>query len=175
MRGTMGSRSRSRAVGTAAGAALLLATLLLPGCGSGYRGPQNVIEVYLEAGRHQDAAREAETAVRRFPDDIELRKLAAKSHAGAGNVDRAIEHLEMTLDLAPSDVETSILLGELEQGRGNLPDAYVAFRRASQLGPGEIRAWSGLALSAEALGFETEAVDAYARWAQLEEELGLAP
>lgn len=152
-----------------------LAALGLGACAKGYQGPHAVAEVYLEAGRHEDAAREAEHELRRAPDDIALRKLAARAHAGAGNTDRAIEHLELALDAAPADAEVSILLGELEQERGNLPDAYVAFRRASQLGPDEIRAWSGLALSAEALGFEAEADTAYARWAQLEEQLDQAP
>ena len=153
----------------------MLALLALAGCATGYQGPQAVTEVYLEAGRYQDAAREAEHELRRDPENIDLRKLAARAHAGAGNVDRAIEHLDLALDGSPRDPEISILVGELEQERGNLPDAYVAFRRASKLGPEEIRAWSGLALSAEALGFESEAAGAYARWAQLEQEQGLAP
>jgi tetratricopeptide (TPR) repeat protein len=137
--------------------------------------PQTATEIYLDAGRYRDAAREAEQDIRVKPDDVALRKLAARAHAGAGNPERAIEHLEIAFDLAPADAETSVLLGEIEQKRGNLPDAYVAFRRAAQLDPDDIRAWSGLALSAEALGFEEEAADAYARWARLEQELGLSP
>ena len=81
----------------------------------------------------------------------------------------------MAHQLSPDDPEVSILLGELEQRRENMPDAYVAFRRATQLAPEDIRGWSGLALSAEALGFEAEAVDAYARWAELERDQGLRP
>jgi tetratricopeptide (TPR) repeat protein len=137
--------------------------------------PQSVAQVYLEAGRFEDAAREAELEVRRNPQDPELRLIAARAHQGLGNTERAIEHVEVALDLTPGDPEVSILLGELEQGRENLPDAYVAFRRASKLAPDEIRAWSGLALSAEALGFEEEAAKAYARWAELEQEQGFVP
>ena len=142
---------------------------------SGPATRKSLAEVYLEAGRHQEAAREAELAIRRRPNDPSLRKLGARAHAAIGNLDRAIDHLEVALATASGDPEISVLLGELEQRRENLPDAYVAFRRASQLAPDEIRAWSGLALAAEALGFEEEAADAYERWAQLEQELGLAP
>jgi tetratricopeptide (TPR) repeat protein len=138
-------------------------------------GPESVAEVYLEAGRYQDAAREAEQAIRTTPDDPQLRIVGARAHQGLGNTDRAIEHLQMALDLAPEDAEVSILLGEIEQSRENLPDAYVAFRRATKLAPDEIRAWSGLALSAEALGFSEEAADAYERWAELEQEQGFVP
>ena len=168
-------RFRSVRIRPAALTLLAALALFLGACASGYQGPHGVAEVYLEAGRHQDAAREAEKELRRYPQNIPLRLIAAEAHAGAGNADRAIEHLELALNAAPGDPGISILLGELEQRRGNLPDASVAFRRASQLGPDEIRAWSGLALSAEALGFEIEAETAYARWARLEEELGLDP
>jgi len=136
---------------------------------------QGPVEVYLEAGRYLDAAREAENAVRRDPEDPSLRILAGRAHAGAGNLERAIDQLEMAHQLSPGDPEISILLGELEQQRENVADAYVAFRRATRLAPNDIRGWSGLALTAEALGFEAEAVDAYERWAELEREQGLVP
>jgi tetratricopeptide (TPR) repeat protein len=165
-----------QSIGIALVAGLLaMALLVAGGCSSTPSAPQSATEIYLEAGRYKDAAREAEQAVRVQPNDVELRKLAGRAHAGAGNPDRALEHLEVAFDLAPSDPEVSVLIGELEQKRSNLSDAYVAFRRATQLDPKEIRAWSGLALSAEALGFEEEAADAYAQWARLEQELGLAP
>jgi len=144
-------------------------------CANTQSSPNSVAEAYLEAGRYVDAAREAEAAVRRDPTNPALRQLAARAHAGAGSTERAVDHLEEALEVAPEDPEISILLGEIEQGRENVEDAYVAFRRATQLAPDEIRAWSGLALSSEALGFEDEAASAYAEWARLEDEQGLAP
>jgi len=171
-------RSMSRRLESAP-ALILAACLALPllhGCASHGPGePQNPIETHLEAGRYLEAAREAESAVRRDPENVSLRVLAGRAHAGAGNLDRAVDQLELAHQLAPHDAEISILLGEIEQQRENVPDAYVAFRRATRLAPDDIRAWSGLALSAEALGFEGEAVDAYTRWAELEREQGLAP
>lgn len=171
-------RSMSKRLEHAPAAILVfaLALPLLDGCaGPGPGAPQNPIEAHLEAGRYLDAAREAESAVRRDPENASLRLLAGRAHAGAGNFNRAIDQLELAHQLAPDDAEISILLGEIEQQRENVADAYVAFRRATRLAPGDIRAWSGLALSAEALGFEGEAVEAYARWAELEREQGLVP
>jgi Flp pilus assembly protein TadD len=47
----------------------------------------------------------------------------------------------------------------------------VAYRRAAEIAPDDVRAVSGLALTADTLGFEEEARVAYARWAELEREL----
>jgi Flp pilus assembly protein TadD len=163
-----------RAPALAATAALGALTALLACAGPPPEAP-NPVEAHLEAGRFLDAAREAEKAVRRDPEDPALRVLAGRAHGGAGNLERAIAQLEMAHQLSPSDPEVSILLGELEQQRENVDDAYVAFRRATRLAPDDIRGWSGLALTAEALGFEQEAVDAYERWAELEREQGLVP
>ena len=86
----------------------------------------------------------------------------------AGHVDKAVGHLEDSIEIAPDDAEAWILLGELENGRGNLDDAYVAYRRAEKLAPNDVRAVSGLALTADSLGFTEEAQRAYAHWSELE-------
>ena len=125
-------------------------------------------EAYLDAGRLGEAAREIELAVRAHPDDPELRQTAARINAQAGYLDRAVGHLEEALEKAPRDPETSILLGEIEQRREKPGEAYVAFRRASKLAPEDPRAIGGLALTAEALGFDKEASDAYATWAEID-------
>jgi cytochrome c-type biogenesis protein CcmH/NrfG len=112
-------------------------------------------------------------AVRSHPRDPKLRKQAAQIHELAGNPGRAVGHLEAALQLAPSDPQIWITLGDIETRRDNTADAYVAYRRAAELAPNEIRAVAGLALAADHLGFEEEAEAAYARWAALEEELGI--
>ncbi|MBW1684523.1 MAG: tetratricopeptide repeat protein [Deltaproteobacteria bacterium] len=96
---------------------------------------------------------------------------AAHIQARAGRAPKAIGHLETAIQLAPSDADVWIQLAGLENGRENTADAYVAYRRAAELAPDDIRAVSGLALTADTLGFEDEARVAYARWAELEREL----
>jgi Flp pilus assembly protein TadD len=81
---------------------------------------------------------------------------------------RTLEELDRALQRDPDDPEISIRIGELELAAGNTADAYVAFRRAAALSPDDVRAVSGLALAADALGFDDEARAAYARWEALE-------
>ncbi len=134
------------------------------------RDAAGIARAYAEAGRYAEAAREMELAVRARPEDAVLRRQAAGIQAGAGDLTRAVDHLEVSIRLAPSDPEGWIALGELEMQRRNPPDAYVAFRRAASLAPEDVRAVSGLAIAADSLGFDEEADLAYARWAALERE-----
>jgi tetratricopeptide (TPR) repeat protein len=159
---------RGRRIGSA-----LLTLALVLGCATpANRGPGAVAAAYAAQGRWQEATREIEIAVRQHPRDAELRRQAASIHRQAGNADGAIRHLEAGIQLAPSDAEIWIELGDLEKGRENIADAYLAYRRAAELAPEDLRAVSGLALTADSLGFEDEADDAYARWAELERDRG---
>jgi len=139
------------------------------------KGPEQIAVAYLDAQRYPDALRESEKLVRIDPRNVDYRLLAARANEGAGDPERALRHLEMAEEIAPENAEPVILIGELEQRRDRPDDAYVAFRRATSLAPDELRAWRGLALTAEALGFDAEAERAYARWAQLEKAQSEAP
>jgi len=135
--------------------------------------PGAVAMAYADAGRYIEAGREIDLAVRTHPKNLELRRQAAEIHRKAGNTGKAVGHLEAALQLDPADAQAWLALAEIEKGRENLADAYVAFRRAAELDPQSLRAVSGLALSADELGFAEEAEDAYAHWAALEKELGV--
>jgi len=152
--------------------AILLAFWLCAGCASSPgNGPGAVAAAYAAAGRYDEAAREIEVAVRAHPRDVALRQQAALIQAEAGQLDHAVGHLEAAIELEPSDSASWVELGEIEKRRQNVADAYVAYRRAAELSPDDIRAVSGLALTADHLGFDDEARGAYARWAELEREL----
>jgi len=129
--------------------------------------PGDIAAAYQSAGRLNEASREIELAIRVRPRDVSLRRQAARIYTESERSDRAIEHLEAAIQLAPRDGALWIDLAEIERDRENIADAYVAYRRASKLVPTDVRAVSGLALSAENLGFSEEASTAYARWAEL--------
>ena len=74
----------------------------------------------------------------------------------------------MAIQLAPEDGATWVDLGDLQRDSDNVSDAYVAYRRAAKLEPNDLRAVSGLAKTAESLGFRDEAKTAYGHWAELE-------
>lgn len=135
--------------------------------------PGDIAAAYQSVGRLQEASREIELAIRMRPRDISLRRQAARIYVEANDSNRAIVHLESAIQFAPRDGALWLDLAEIERDRQNIADAYVAFRRASTLAPTDIRAVSGLALSADNLGFSEEAHDAYARWDAL--KLGLEP
>lgn len=161
---------------------LVLGLACAAGCASPSQpDPGDVADAYVAAGRYREAAREIELAVRARPRDPSLRRRAAQIQAQAGDLARAAGHLEVVaVELAPSDAGAWIELGEIEKQRAehdgpespHLADAYVAFRRAAELAPDDIRAVSGLALTADSLGFEEEAEAAYAAWAELERQQG---
>ena len=151
-------------------APLALALPVSAGCAASAppQDPASIAAAYSQAGRHAEAAREIELAVRARPEDVALRQRAAGIHADAGDPARAILHLEVAIRLGPRDPESWIALGEMEKRRGSASEAYVAFRRATELAPDDLRAVSGLALAADSLGFDEEAERAYAHWAELE-------
>jgi tetratricopeptide (TPR) repeat protein len=154
----------------------VLAIALWVGCASQPPPPPDpgaVAAAYAEAGRYDEAAREIDIAVRTHPKDLALRHQAAAIHASAGNPNKAVSHLETALQDEPENAATWLQLGDIEKSRENLADAYVAYRRASVLDPQSLPAISGLALTADQLGFSEEAENAYARWAALDKELGV--
>ncbi len=155
------------------GIATTLALTALVACSTpAPRGPGGVAAEYAAQGRWREAAREIELDVRREPGDPALRRQAAAIHREAGHPGEAIRHLEAAIQLTPGDPEVWIELGDLEKGRENIQDAYVAYRRAAELAPEDLRAVSGLALTADSLGFEDEAEAAYERWSELERDGG---
>jgi tetratricopeptide (TPR) repeat protein len=135
--------------------------------------PGALAEQYLEQGNALEAVRESERLVRANPKNAELRMVAARANQAQGDLDRALVHLEAAAELDPANGEAMIRIGEIEQQRQNMDPAYIAFRSAIRLAPDDVRAWKGMALTAEALGFEAEAEKAYARWAELEKAQGL--
>jgi tetratricopeptide (TPR) repeat protein len=150
--------------------------LLLWACSSPPKqpaGPGALVETYLEQGNTLEAVRESERLVRANPKNAELRLVAARANEAQGDLDRAMTHLGVAEELDPSSGEAVIRMGEIDQKRERMDDAYVSFRRAIRVAPNDVRAWKGMALTAEALGFDAEAEKAYTRWAELEKEQGL--
>ena len=157
----------------ASGIAAALAGALALACATtSDRDPDAAAAAYAAAGNYPAAAEAIDIAVRAEPENPALRRQAADIHAKAGDPDRAVQHLERVVNqIAPADAEAWIQLADLERGRENTTDAYVAYRQASELAPDDIRAVSGLALTADSLGFRSEAADAYNRWTEIEGKL----
>ena len=76
----------------------LLALALLAACaGPGPGDPAAQANASLAAGRVDDAVHEIELAVRQRPRDPALRQQAARIDTRAGELERAVVHLEVAL------------------------------------------------------------------------------
>ena len=138
-----------------------------------HRDAAALAEAHAAAGRPLEAAREMDRAVRGLPADARLRLRAAEFHVAADQPQRAIGHLEVVVnELDSGNADAWIAIADIERERENITDAYVAYVRAEALAPDDVRAVSGLALTADSLGFDAEAREAYARWARLEQRDG---
>jgi predicted Zn-dependent protease len=137
--------------------------------------PGDIAATYTKVGRLDEASREIEIAIRTHPKDVSLRRQAVQIYAQNDHTDQAIGHLESAIQLTPRDESLWVELADLELARENVADAYVAYRAAAKLEPTNLRAVSGLATTAEDLGFTEESRAARSRWAELERILGPVP
>jgi tetratricopeptide (TPR) repeat protein len=156
-------------------AAIVLSFALACASSPGSPLPGDIAATYAAAGRLDEASREIEVAIRMHPRDVSLRRQAARIYTQAGHTDRAIGHLESAIERTPRDESLWIRLADLELDRENVADAYVAYRTAAKLEPTDLRAVSGLAITAEGLGFAEESRAALARRKELERRLGSGP
>lgn len=108
--------------------AILLLTCLLGGptaqlSGSEFQPQLREAERLYQAGRYQDAAREADNLLRFFPDDLQTLLLAGMSEYNSGNYLRAQQIFKKAHAKAPRHpivIEYSALLREIEYRSGPL-------------------------------------------------------
>ena len=121
-------------------------------------------ELYAKTGRIRDAVVEAQTILKRDPNNLEAHKLlgriylrslgdaqagggAASSGSGSDNILKlAIEQYEEILKLEPDSVENHLLLGRLYRLNNDLLKAESEFKTAVKLDPSSEDAATTLAL-----------------------------
>lgn len=89
-----------------------------------------LLKVHREAKRTQRIFAILEDAVNERPDDIPLRTRLAQEHLNAGNVDKALEHLDK--------------LGDLQLNAGRAEDARATIRAIIALNPPNVIAYQKL-------------------------------
>lgn len=121
----------------------------------------------FQAGRYEDAAAAFREASRLSPDNpLPWRNLGAAQHM-LGQLPEASASLQRSLEIAPDPIVYGNL-GTIYFFQGLYPQAIGALERAVELGPHNAVNWRNLADAYRlSPGRETEAVDAYARAAQL--------
>lgn len=133
-------------------AGLLVASLVLAGCGSsGGGGSANARErVDLESVLAADDATQR-----------------AKLLLASGRLRDALSEFERAIELNPMAIDAHIGIGDVYKGEGDLPRAENAYRRAANLGPSNFQAQYAHALVLQIMERYAEAVRAYLRALQI--------
>ncbi len=134
-------------------------------------------ELYLRAGRVNEAVTEAERRLQADPNDLEARRVLARIYTrligdpGAGGGSRrgdgvnetmlrkAIEQHQEIVKQDPSDAESRLLLGRLYRLDRRNVDAEDAFKKVLELDPENELAMKELALVYTSLGDSNKAIE----------------
>ena len=88
--------------------------------------------------------------MKRSPDNVQARTLAASVYAAAGKRDLARQQLVAAQKLAPDNLEVAIGLGKLDLAQGNPKEAEASFKRVLDKDPKHLVATLGMAAAAGA-------------------------
>jgi tetratricopeptide (TPR) repeat protein len=104
--------------------------ILLLGKSQAPRGEGLIIETLRLSHRPDAAVKEADEAVKKYPDDRSLKMLQASLLGEQGQVDKAIQELQGLLDGTPSDRETELIIAQIYSQAKRYPEAEAAAQKA---------------------------------------------
>lgn len=102
---------------------------------------QSLGEVWLDAGKPQEAAKAFTLALKEKPDDPDLELDLATALVAAGNLDSAQETLSRLPGIDAS-ADAQSLLGQISEKDGHFEEAVRHFTRAAELEPSEANLWA---------------------------------
>jgi len=133
-----------------------------------------LVDLYLMAGRLNDAVAEAETILKRDPNNIQIRRMLgriyrgyladpAQSRANEDLVRRAIEQYEKIIELDPKDAEAHRSLAILHRVARDSVKAEQALKKALEIDPDSEDALTELAALYGEIGDTAGAIDMLSR------------
>ncbi len=139
---------------------------------------EELTDLYIQAGRLNDAVTEAEDLLKRNPDNLEARRMLGRIYSrllgdqqqnriNENMLRKAIEQYKVVTERDPSDVDSWLMLGRLYKVAQNAPDSEKAYKKALALDPDNEYALSGLALVYTDAGDTKSAIE---MWKKLAEE-----
>lgn len=105
----------------------------------------------FKAKRFQDAAADADSAIRLQPDSLPANLILGSSYLEMGEPARAVPPLEKVLAIQPRERNARFLLAESLFQLGRYEEAAVSYADAGQLAPESPKVWYGLGRTYEAL------------------------
>ncbi len=99
------------------------------------RGEALIIETLRLSRQPQEAAKRAEEAVRRYPEDRGLRRLRAMLLGEQGQPDEAAKELQAMLNGSVNDIEVYLTIAQIYSQIKRFADAEAAIRKALALSP----------------------------------------
>jgi Tfp pilus assembly protein PilF len=124
----------------------------------------------LASARHiDDAAAEAESALRLDPNDLEAHFVLAKIDAGRGDIAGEEQHLRAMQRAGGDGHAVEIGLAAVAHARHDTAAMRAALEAANRFDPAEVDAVRGLYEVAAAEGRQTDALMALSKWATLDQ------
>jgi tetratricopeptide (TPR) repeat protein len=96
------------------------------------------IQIFLLAGRYEDAKVRATTMLAKNPRDVDALVLRATAMAGLKDTAGALAEMEQALKVSPDDSRTFMNLGFVRSEVGNASEAEAAFKTALALAPASV-------------------------------------
>jgi tetratricopeptide (TPR) repeat protein len=136
-----------------------------------------LVDLYAQIGRLNDAVREAEAVLEREPHNVQMRRVLGRifrgylADPGQGRLNeellrRAIEQYEKIIEIDPNDSESHLHLGNLYRVARDSVKAERAFKAALEQDPNSEEALTGLASLYAELGDTSGAIEMLSRASQ---------
>ncbi len=136
-----------------------------------------LVDLYAQVGRLNDAVREAEAVLEREPNNVEMRRVLGRIYRGyladpgQGKLNedlqkRAIEQYEKIIAIDPKDSESHLHLGNLYRVSQDSVKAEAEFKKVIELDPESEDALTGLASLYAELGDTNGAIEMLSKVSQ---------
>ncbi len=138
---------------------------------------EELIDLYVQAGKLRDAVTEAKEMLKREPDNLEPRRMLGRIYSrliGDQQQNRineemlrsAIEQYQKVTEKDPTDTDSWVMLGRLYKVAQNSIESEKAYKKALALDPDNDSALSGLALVYSDLGDARGAIEMWRKLAE---------
>ncbi len=129
----------------------------------------------LAAGKARDASEKFDKLLERYPDEPQLRQVAALAALRRGDTEAALAHVKRAVSLAPDDAEALTLLGWLDlEVTGDVDTAVASYRKVTALKPEVPEVHNNLGVALKRKGDLESAIRSFSRAMELDPDFAKA-